>query len=192
MRANEEDSSVAVNVATVQDFGFMLEKNLDYQQSWFDKGKPCEGKKNETKINPICYSHKGPGSKKSKLIITGKYFEFEAVDSSSLDLVKSLAHRQAPVTASILGHPHTWSNSRSTGELVLTSDYKAECKKKLKNCSSHAVLIVGYDLNKRVFTFKNSWGEDWGAKGYGTISFDYIDQMSERKFITGQLKANIF
>lgn len=35
----------------------------------------------------------------------------------------------------------------------------------------HAVTIVGYDENG--FIFKNSWGESWGDKGYGWISFDY-------------------
>lgn len=35
----------------------------------------------------------------------------------------------------------------------------------------HAVTIVGYDENG--FIFKNSWGESWGDKGYGWLSFDY-------------------
>lgn len=35
----------------------------------------------------------------------------------------------------------------------------------------HAVTIVGYDEDG--FIIKNSWGENWGDKGYGWISFDY-------------------
>jgi C1A family cysteine protease len=53
------------------------------------------------------------------------------------------------------------------------------------------VLVIGYDIDKKIFIFKNSWGEDWGNHGYGTISFGYIDQLSERKFLTGYLKGNI-
>lgn len=34
----------------------------------------------------------------------------------------------------------------------------------------HAFAIVGYDENG--FWFQNSWGEDWGAKGFGQISYD--------------------
>jgi C1A family cysteine protease len=36
----------------------------------------------------------------------------------------------------------------------------------------HAVTIVGYDEKKDEggsFLFKNSWGPDWGERGYGWI-----------------------
>lgn len=101
MRTEEEDSSVAVNALTVQKFGFMLEKDLPYQQSWFDKGMFCEGKKGEKDINPVCYSHSGPELKSSKLIIDGKSFVFESVDSSSENVINALVHFKSPITASI-------------------------------------------------------------------------------------------
>lgn len=189
MRANEEDSSVAVNAIAIQDYGFMLEEDLPYQQSWFDVGLPCEGKKGTENIDPVCYSHSGPDIEKAKRVIDGKHFVFEAIGSSSLDLINALSLRQNPVTVSILGHPKTWDTK--TGEFLLTKKMKEECQQKLARCSGHAALIVGYDLNKRYFLVKNSWGEDWGNKGYGTISFDYIDQMSSRYFLTGYLNGKI-
>lgn len=191
MRLFEEDSSVAVNAATIQEFGFMLEDDLPYQPSWFDVGFPCEGQKKHSKIDPICFSHRGPSEKASRRIIDGKNFVFEAVGSSSFDLVRTLARLHTPVTASILGHRLMWPRSVQTGELTLTPEMKEDCQKTPKNCDGHVVLVVGYDLNKRIFTFKNSWGKDWGANGYGTIPFDYIDQMSDRKFLTGNLNGNI-
>jgi C1A family cysteine protease len=189
MRSDEEGSSIAVNAATIQEFGFMLEKDLPYEQSWFDVGFPCEGKKSAPNINPICYSHSGPDSESSKHIIDGENFVFEVVGSSSLDLIKALSLRRNPVTVSILGHPKTWNTQ--TGELVLTKKMKEECQQKLVKCSGHVALIIGYDLNKKNFLLKNSWGEGWGNKGYGTISFDYIDEMSSRYFLTGYLKGNL-
>lgn len=41
---------------------------------------------------------------------------------------------------------------------------------------SHCVLLIGYDDNKRVFIFQNSWGTTWGDKGYGYLPYDYIDK----------------
>jgi len=38
----------------------------------------------------------------------------------------------------------------------------------------HAVMAVGYDDSaERVFV-RNSWGADWGIKGYFTTPYDYI------------------
>ena len=38
----------------------------------------------------------------------------------------------------------------------------------------HAMMVVGYDDSKRVFFVRNSWGTGWGAKGYGTIPYEYL------------------
>jgi hypothetical protein len=37
----------------------------------------------------------------------------------------------------------------------------------------HAVLLVGYNDETRLFKFKNSWGASWGDNGYGYLSYDY-------------------
>jgi C1A family cysteine protease len=38
----------------------------------------------------------------------------------------------------------------------------------------HAVLAVGYDDATQRFTVRNSWGKDWGIKGYFTIPYSYL------------------
>lgn len=40
----------------------------------------------------------------------------------------------------------------------------------------HAICIVGYDDSKKMFKFKNSWGDGWGDKGYGYLTYDYMQQ----------------
>jgi hypothetical protein len=41
----------------------------------------------------------------------------------------------------------------------------------------HAVAIVGYDESG--FLIKNSWGTEWGDKGYGWVSFEYHRLLAE-------------
>lgn len=38
----------------------------------------------------------------------------------------------------------------------------------------HAVLIVGYDRPKKLFTVRNSWGSKWGDHGHCYIPFGYF------------------
>lgn len=183
LRIFDEGSSVAVNAASFQEFGFMLEQDMPYQPSWFDPGYPCEFQKNSQTIDPICFSHQAPDP--SKTIFKGDQFVFEEVHSRSIDVVQALARHRTPVTISMIGHHRMWDESKDTGDFFLSPQHKLECQRNAKLCGGHAVLATGYDLNKRILFIKNSWGKEWGNQGYGTISFDYLDQMSARKFMTG-------
>jgi C1A family cysteine protease len=43
-----------------------------------------------------------------------------------------------------------------------------------KMVGGHAVLGVGYDDAARRFIVRNSWGTNWGKKGYFTMPYDYV------------------
>jgi C1A family cysteine protease len=43
-----------------------------------------------------------------------------------------------------------------------------------KTLGGHAVLCVGYDDKAQRFTVMNSWGTDWGKKGFFTIPYAYL------------------
>jgi C1A family cysteine protease len=43
-----------------------------------------------------------------------------------------------------------------------------------KVVGGHAVLAVGYDDKEKRFIVRNSWGANWGIKGYFTIPYAYL------------------
>jgi C1A family cysteine protease len=47
-------------------------------------------------------------------------------------------------------------------------------KKNEQYQGGHAICIMGYDDTKKHFKFKNSWGNKWGGKGYGYLTYDYM------------------
>jgi len=59
----------------------------------------------------------------------------------------------------------------STGLISNPSDEEIS---KVKLQSSHAMLCVGYNREKKYFVVRNSWGDKWGDNGYCYIPFDYM------------------
>jgi C1A family cysteine protease len=43
-----------------------------------------------------------------------------------------------------------------------------------ENLGGHAVLVVGYDDEKQVLIVRNSWGAEWGDKGYFYMPYSYV------------------
>jgi C1A family cysteine protease len=40
----------------------------------------------------------------------------------------------------------------------------------------HAIWIVDGDPKTREFKFQNSWGENWGERGYGYVPFEFLER----------------
>lgn len=43
-----------------------------------------------------------------------------------------------------------------------------------RSIGGHALMIVGYDDENQWFIVRNSWGTDWGDKGYAKIPYKYL------------------
>ncbi len=58
-------------------------------------------------------------------------------------------------------------STRSSGMVPMPGE-------KEKKIGGHAVLAVGYDDAKQHFIFRNSYGADWGAVGYGYMPYEFV------------------
>jgi C1A family cysteine protease len=61
-----------------------------------------------------------------------------------------------------------------TASVARTGNMPYPNTKKEKLLGGHAVLIVGYNKTKNVFIVRNSWGTNWGDKGYFYMPFDMV------------------
>jgi C1A family cysteine protease len=48
-------------------------------------------------------------------------------------------------------------------------------KRREQLLGGHAVLIMGYDDDKKLVKVRNSWGTSWGDKGYFYLPYDWFD-----------------
>lgn len=54
----------------------------------------------------------------------------------------------------------------------------------------HAMVVVGYDDNKRAFRLINSWGTDWGDGGFVWIDYDTFVDKALYGFVAQDLKSD--
>ena len=67
-------------------------------------------------------------------------------------------------------------NSFMTAQVAKTGMMPMPSKSE-KMLGGHAVLGVGYDDSKQVFIVRNSWGPNWGDKGYFYMPYKYITNL---------------
>lgn len=174
--SNREASSTRRNLraAVINKKGFLLERDWPYQPSWFGAKAPCIENEAGGKDTPKeCYSHNAPSEKIMEQLISGDNFVTEGEEiTTTNDLIKTLADSKMPVGITMPMNPKGWGDD---GVVQYTKELRQECLDTPSECGSHAVTITGYDMDKKVFFIRNSWGKKWGQNGYGTIPFEVID-----------------
>ncbi|MBF0300608.1 MAG: C1 family peptidase [Oligoflexia bacterium] len=187
---NSEGSGLIDNVNFLKDNGLVLEKYLHYDPSWFEKGLPCEGYKSEDRNAPkYCFSHNEPPQYVFDSMITINELEISSISLTTESIVKYLAQKKLPVLVSLPLNSNGWNGE--SGECDYTETERKECKTDPKKCGYHSILLVGFNIENKKFIFKNSWGNDWGKEGYGTIPFAYIEQYSMHNPVVGELKKDL-
>ncbi|WP_413282721.1 C1 family peptidase [Vibrio sp. MA40-2] len=98
-----------------------------------------------------------------------------SASSLSVNTRKALARGNPVVIGMAVGN--TFMNHRGSGPIDFTySDYETYKTAPYSEFGGHAMAVVGYDDNHSggAFEIINSWGEDWGNKGFFWLSYkDY-------------------
>ena len=94
-----------------------------------------------------------------------EYANFKNSQWNSKDDLKDMLCRYGPVMVTM------WADNPIFRTQTVTS--KVLSCKKFKNRADHAVLLVGY--HGSFWIVQNSWGKDWGNKGFFAISMDCGD-----------------
>ncbi len=55
---------------------------------------------------------------------------------------------------------------------------------------SHAMCVVGYDDEKQAYKLMNSWGTDWGEKGFVWIDYGLFKELNQTALVMYDEKAN--
>lgn len=186
--ASGEGSNIMENIKAMYSGGLLLEDDWSYQASWFSKGLPCsEYKSSDSAAPKICFSHNAPNMKALERRINAQNIVFYTLNKNTTEVIKFLATKKRPLTMSVNVNFKGWPNS---GETTYSEELRNECLSSSK-CGGHSVVLTGYDMNKKVFMFKNSWGKDWGKQGFGTIPFDVVDKYVSGVFYYAEVKGDV-
>jgi len=116
-----------------------------------------------------CYCYNIPDAKDKENAKKYRIKDYYMVNSGSVKTLKQLLYRGDPIVVTI----DTDEDFYYLGNEV----WKPDHTKEPEGC--HAMLIVGYDDNRRAFKILNSYGIYWGDNGYLWLSYDHIECIIE-------------
>ena len=96
----------------------------------------------------------------------GSYFKIDnyyRLENLNESYIKQILSNNHPI---IIGVPIFQNFYDNLGE-VIESNLGEEI-------GGHALVIIGWDDNLQAFKMANSWGKNWGDRGYGWVHYDHI------------------
>lgn len=97
--------------------------------------------------------------------VIGSYFRI----SNGLMGIKQCLAEGFPIAFGFSVYESFYSQEVTTTGIMPMPDIKTESM-----LGGHAVLAVGYDDEKQMVLVRNSWGKNWGDKGYFWMPYQYI------------------
>jgi C1A family cysteine protease len=89
------------------------------------------------------------------------------IRNNSIDMTNALNAGNPFVVGILVYNSFMTSNVAKTGMVPMP-------KKGESILGGHAVMVCGYDNNKKLWICRNSWGTNWGDKGYFYLPYNYL------------------
>lgn len=103
----------------------------------------------------------------------------EMTNDTTVFSIKKALYMGFPVAVALMVYKDCWSNKALLENSCFIQKPKLDRRKEDGYFEGyHAVVITGYNDEDQTFTIKNSWGKDWGDKGFAYIPYDYISAYS--------------
>lgn len=182
-----EASHISVNLQSIKKGGILLEKDWSYIPSMFEYGQACESVPNDENAPLHCFVHT-PDLETLMKVVPAESIKTGFIRKNTNDIIKYLATKKRPLSISL---PVNFSGWHDNGSVYYNEELRQECLSNPESCGAHSVVLTGYDLDKQVFYFKNSWGSDWGVDGYGELSFELVDKYVEGYVYFAKVEGDI-
>jgi len=115
-------------------------------------------------------------------------------EDKSILAIKRFLSKGNPLLLTIKVYPNNIDGKKLSLTKLTTSNHKGELiySKVIedKNVSGHAIVLVGYDDSIKAFKIINSWGTEWGNKGYLWIPYDTFKKVAKYVFLLSDAKSN--
>jgi len=116
-------------------------------------------------ISKFAFRPSNKATREAKLHTGSKYLSVR----QSLATIKHVLSNGLPIVFGVDVYESFQSeHALRTGEIPLPDTYREEL------LGGHAIKLCGYDDDKRIFYFQNSWGTSVGMNGYFTIPYEYV------------------
>ncbi len=172
-----EGSFSDFNIDMLIERGALLESDWPYRPSSFDRGFPCEKYASRKLEAPgSCFFVLPPEAHVLARRVDGKNFEKIKLPSNTNELIRFLALERRPVIVALPVNHNGWGRD---GVIRHDENLHRQCLNRPEDCGRHEVLIYGYDLSRKVFLIKNSWGKSWGKNGFGEIDIAAVDKYAD-------------
>jgi C1A family cysteine protease len=119
-------------------------------------------------FNPTHLRHK-PSEEAYAAAVRHRAVLYERVPQTEEAIAYVLGVERRPIVMGIYVYESFESDETAKTGKIPMPDVKNE-----KCVGGHAVVLAGHDLDQGDGILRNSWGEEWGMKGYGDIPMAYV------------------